>query len=126
MTEENKYPAIAAETVPLSDAEAMGRITEYMIEHPETGLIGCRFLSLNQFVAGLRGCNWLVETEPLMTQGSIETVAFRIRNKSRLVVGIIHSFGNGFQVINCKAVTAEEWIAPKPEAKQNIFRPPWG
>mgnify|MGYP000184198244 CR=1 FL=1 len=125
MIPENLAPAIAALASPPSAEDAANRITEYLAEHPATGLIGCRFASKDQFKAGCMMAGMLVERfEVLMTSSVAETGCFQIKSKQMTILGYWVSFGDSIQIVNSNEKDVRAQLPPGLPGSQ-LNRPPW-
>lgn len=113
MIKDDFLPGVMGETSPASVEDAAARADNCLSKCMETGLLGVRFLTIEQFVAAMREGGWNIDPENgvkvYMEQGSVKTWAVVAIKRSRFMKFLLHTFGNGdtVKVINCKEIDAE-------------------
>ena len=123
---ENLCPATMAETVAVNIEDAAARITECLSNY-STGLLGVRFLNIEQFVSAMRECGFQIESDSqaYMTCVNAQTWILCACLKNKAMRFMVHTFGSGdtVQVINCEEIGVKETPLPKTP-KVEVDGPP--
>ena len=117
MIKDDFNPGMMGETAPVSVGDAAARADNCLSKCMETGLLGVRFLTIEQFISAMRENGWTIqEPEVYIEQGSAKTCTVDAFRKSRVMKFLLHTFGNGdtVKVINCKEIDAEAKLAVTP------------
>ena len=109
---ENKAMAIGALVIPASSEDAAARVSEYMTDYPETGLIGLVFASMEQLERALEENKWEIEQRIILAKSDLART-FRIDIKDNVpkkclkLALIVNEMGTA-QVLNAQVRTEPE------------------
>jgi len=105
MIDDNKAPALAGKTVPLSDEDAEARITEFTSSENNavTGLIGLTFKDAYQFQRAMRQNKWKLDLDVLMHGIPGRAITYTGQGSTpdgKTIRLVLHSYGESIEIIN--------------------------
>ena len=117
---ENEAPARSSEVPPPTLQDAVGRVTEYAVVKPPTGLINMVFVNLIQLETAMHECGFVTEIRPLMENDLAQTYHGTIELRNTRYNILLHSFGDKLRVLNVEPAIPLIRQTPQP-----VKRLPW-